>query len=82
MARGAPYSPAGNAGTREEALGTRFATHRDVYAPTGMFEGTGGATRLRQVIAFLLSIDDRTMEVPVPSRIGGAFDPDVCGQFR
>lgn len=82
VAHGAPYFHAGNARTLEEALGTRFATHRDVYAPTGMFEGTGGATRLRQVIAFLLSIDDRTMEVPVPSRIGGAFDPDVCGQFR
>ena len=84
VAHGAPYFHAGNARTLEEALGERFAAHRDLFAPTGMFEGVGGAARLRQLLAFLASIDERTEPVAQPARIGGSsgFDPDVCGQLR
>lgn len=84
VAHGAPYFHAGNARTLEEALGPRFATHRDVFAPTGMFEGAGGVVRLRQLLAFVTSIDERTEAIATPARIGGSsgFDPDVCGQLR
>lgn len=84
LAAGAPYFHAGNARTLEEALGPRFATHRDVFAPTGMFEGAGGVVRLRQLLAFVTSIDERTEAIATPARIGGSsgFDPDVCGQLR
>jgi YVTN family beta-propeller protein len=83
-AHGAPYFHAGNARTLEEALGPRFAAHRDLFAPTGMFEGAGGVIRLRQVLAFVASIDERTAMIATPARIGGSsgFDPDVCGQLR
>lgn len=84
VAHGAPYFHAGNARTLEEAFDARFATHRDVFAPTGMFEGAGGVVRLRQLLAFVASIDERTEVIPTPARIGGSsgFDPDVCGQLR
>jgi DNA-binding beta-propeller fold protein YncE len=84
VAHGAPYFHAGNARTLEEALGPRFATHRELFAPTGMFDGVGGATRMRQLVAFVASIDARTEPVAQPARIGGSsgFDPDVCGQLR
>jgi YVTN family beta-propeller protein len=84
VAHGAPYFHAGNARTLEEAMGPRFATHRDVFAPTGMFEGAGGVVRLRQLLAFVTSIDERTEVIATPARIGGSsgFDPDVCGQLR
>ncbi|MDB4930379.1 MAG: hypothetical protein JWM10_2863 [Myxococcaceae bacterium] len=83
-AHGAPYFHAGNARTLEEALGARFAAHRDLFAPTGMFEGAGGVIRLRQLLAFVASIDERTEMIATPARIGGSsgFDPDVCGQLR
>ncbi len=84
VAHNAPYFHAGNARSLEEAFGTRFAAHRDIFAPTGMFEGAGGVVRLRQLLAFLATIDERTEAFATPARIGGSsgFDPDVCGQLR
>ena len=82
VAHGAPYLHAGNARTLEEALGPRFEAHRSGYAPTGMFEGAGGAERLRQLLVFVASIDERTGGMATPARIGGSVGPDVCGQWR
>lgn len=82
VAHGAPYLHAGNARTLEEALGPRFEAHRSGYAPTGMFEGAGGAERLRQLLVFVASIDERTGGMATPARIGGSVGPDVCGRWR
>ncbi len=44
------------------------------------------ATELRQLVAFLLSIDGDTMEIAAPATVtvGSAapFDPNPCAQFR
>ena len=42
------------------------------------------AERLRQLLVFVASIDERTEVIATPARIGGSsgFDPDVCGQWR
>ena len=44
------------------------------------------ATELRQMVAFLLSIDGAAAEIALPTRVtppgGTAFDSDLCAQFR
>ena len=68
MVTGAPYFHAGNARTLEEALGDVFATHR-----TSLSAGfTPSQTELRQLVAFLLSIDETTY--PVSSPLSEKFD--------
>jgi hypothetical protein len=70
MVVGAPYFHAGNARTLEEALGDTFRAHR-----TSLFDFTPTATELRQLVAFLLSIDETTEPVT------GFADFDLCAQI-
>ena len=62
MATGAPYLHNGAAGTLEELLSDTFKPHlqagNQVFAPT--------PTELADLIAFIQSIDEDTMPIPVP----------------
>jgi hypothetical protein len=83
MGTGAPYLHAGNARTLEELLSSTFATHHQALSTNFLVDGPDRATQVRQLVAFLLSIDDRAMPVdvprlPVPGMAGQTFNPDVC----
>jgi mono/diheme cytochrome c family protein len=81
---GGPYLHAGNARTLEELFSTTFQTHYQAFSSN--FLATTGATRdqqVRQLVAFLLSIDENTMvfsNAQAQLRLG--FDPDICGSQR
>jgi mono/diheme cytochrome c family protein len=80
LAGSAPYLHAGQARTLEELFSDTFRAHHQAFSagwvPTG--------SELQALVAFLLSIDDSTATVPVPTRIPGTteFDPDLCEQFN
>jgi len=70
---GAPYFHAGNARTLEEAFGATFLGHHQspiaqVFNPT--------AAQIRQLVTFLLSIDESTTPVPIPAV--GSNGGDLC----
>ena len=70
---GAPYYHAGNARTLEEALSSTFQGHyqsplAQVFNPT--------ATQIRQLVAYLLSIDGSTTPLAIPAL--GAGGGDLC----
>jgi len=74
MVTGAPYFHAGNARTLEEAFATTFSkhytAHSTLFAPD--------ATQIKQLVAYLLSIDEDATAVPVPTTGTITFDPDLC----
>jgi YVTN family beta-propeller protein len=70
---GAPYFHAGNARTLEEAFSTMFVGHHQsaiasVFAPS--------ATQVKQLVAFLLSIDENEPAVAIPAK--GNKGGDIC----
>jgi cytochrome c peroxidase len=73
MATGAPYFHAGAARTLEEALGDDFDKHRRAFAENFRPD----RTQLRQLAAFILSIDETTAP-PAPAALG--FPVDLCAQ--
>jgi YVTN family beta-propeller protein len=73
MVTGAPYFHAGNARTLEEALGETFDRHRRALAENFRPD----ATQTRQLVAYLLSIDEDAAVPPAPN-LGFAFD--LCAQ--
>ena len=81
LALGGPLFHAGNARTLEEAFHSAFAAHHrnSVFAPD--LELTHDD--VRALVSYLLSIDDETDSVDVPSSSTGelSFDPDLCAQF-
>ncbi|MFO0652831.1 MAG: hypothetical protein U0326_41830 [Polyangiales bacterium] len=85
VAHNAPYFHAGNARSLEELFGDVFVGHHRAYSPA-FLTGAAQATELRQIVAFLLSIDGDTVDFPVPPRVtpgtGMPFEPDPCAQFR
>jgi hypothetical protein len=75
MGTAAPFFHAGNARTLEELLSTTFDAH--YRAMSANFLQTGDrAVQVRQLVAFLLSIDDDTAAVPPPTTLG--YNPDLC----
>jgi cytochrome c peroxidase len=74
MVTGAPYFHAGNARTLEEVLDTTFRTHYQALSSNFLDTGVR-ADQVRQMVAFLLSIDDTTTAATVPTT---AFNPDLC----
>jgi hypothetical protein len=74
---GAPYFHAGNARTLEEAFDAVFTSHHAALAPNPFAEDATRAVKLRQLVLYLLSIDERTPPVPVPIAELG-FDPHLC----
>ena len=74
MVTGAPYFHAGAARTLEEALGETFDRHRRAFSENFRPDDT----QLRQLTAFLLSIDETTAP-PAPTAFG--FPVDLCAQI-
>jgi hypothetical protein len=83
MGTGAPYFHAGNARTLEEALSDLFRTHHQAFNPNFLLGSADAAVRaasVRQLAAFLVSIDDQTTAVPFPT-ISGVTTVDLCTGF-
>jgi hypothetical protein len=76
MVTGAPYFHAGGARTLEEALGDTFARHRRAFSENF----TPSALDIRQLTAFLLSIDEDAAPVAPPSLQQLGFPHDLCQQ--
>ncbi|HEY0709935.1 MAG TPA: hypothetical protein VGG33_24185, partial [Polyangia bacterium] len=74
MASGAPYFHAGAARTLEEALGATFDRHRRAFAENFQPD----ADQVRQLAAYVLSIDEETPPPPVPAL---GFPLDLCAQI-
>jgi DNA-binding beta-propeller fold protein YncE/mono/diheme cytochrome c family protein len=70
---GAPFFHAGNARTLEELFDNMFAGHHQ-SAVAQVF--TPNATDIRQLVAYLLSIDESTLAFPVVAK--GATGGDLC----
>ena len=75
MTTGAPYFHAGNARTLEEAFATTFERHYRAMSTNFLQDGDRGA-QVRQLVAFLLSIDDDAAAVAPPTTLG--YNPDLC----
>jgi hypothetical protein len=81
LAHGGPYFHAGNARTLEEVFDDTFARHhRNAVIASDVVLSRGD---VRDLVSFVLSIDDDTEPVVVPSPETGerTFDPDLCAQF-
>jgi YVTN family beta-propeller protein len=75
MATGAPYFHGGNARTLEELFATTFERHYRAMS-TNFLQSGDRAAEIRQVIAFLLSIDDDAATFALPTALG--YNPDLC----
>jgi DNA-binding beta-propeller fold protein YncE len=74
VSTGAPYFHAGNARTLEEVFDPIYAAHYQAFSSN--FLDTGDrAAQVRQMIAFLLSIDEDTAVAAAPAL---GFDPTLC----
>lgn len=78
MSLGAPYFHAGNARTLEEAFDGAFTSHHAAFSAN--FLASADPNEIRQIVAYLLSIDDSTTPVEPPNAALG-FDPILCNQF-
>jgi hypothetical protein len=74
LVTGAPYFHGGNARTLEEALGDTFDRHRRALADGFRPD----AIQIRQLTAYLLSIDESTTAHAVPAL---GFATDLCAQI-
>jgi DNA-binding beta-propeller fold protein YncE len=82
MGSGAPFFHAGNARTLEEALDTTFRTHHQAMASNFLdVTDSNRARDVRQLTAFLVSIDDDTTPIALPATISGVGNPDLCRGF-
>jgi YVTN family beta-propeller protein len=70
---GGPFFHGGNARTLEEVLDARFSGHhQSAIAPAF----TVDATKIRQLVAFLMSIDESSAPIAIPAL--GATGGDLC----
>jgi hypothetical protein len=82
MGTGAPFFHAGNARTLEEALDNVFRGHHQAMAANFLdTTDVNRGTQIRQLAAFLVSIDDDTMPVGTPATLTGIGNPDLCRGF-
>ena len=75
LATGAPFFHAGNARSLEGVFSSTFATHMKALSPNFLDDDASGAKKA-QLIQFLLSIDEDTATVAVPS--AGATGGNFC----
>ncbi len=74
MLTGAPYFHGGNARTLEEVFDPAFDAHYQAFS-TNFLDVGDRALQVRQLVAFLLSIDDDAAPAAAPSL---GFDPTLC----
>ncbi|UJR85469.1 lactonase family protein [Sandaracinus amylolyticus] len=77
MVTGAPYFHAGNARTLEEVFATTFRAHHTAMSVNFLIGGTRDQ-EVRQMVAFLLSIDETSTPVDVPSEAQLGYDATLC----
>src|SRR5262249_51392049 len=70
---GAPYFHAGNARTLEEVFSSMFLAHHQ-SAIANVFKPD--ATQVKQLVAYLLSLDEAEPTFPIPAK--GATGGDLC----
>jgi cytochrome c peroxidase len=75
MGTAAPFFHAGNARTLEELFSATFGAHYRALSPNFLQAGDR-ATQVRQIVAFLLTIDDDTTVISPPTTLG--YNPDLC----
>lgn len=82
LASSAPYFHAGNARTLEEVFDKLFDRHTQAHASAflGEPDPIKRAAMVKQLVAFLLSIDASTTPIPVPSATTLGYDVDLCAQ--
>ena len=82
MGTGAPFFHAGNARTLEEVFDNLFRAHHQTLAANFLDPtDTMRPAQIRQLVAFLVSIDDDTMPVAFPTGITGLSNVDLCSGF-
>ena len=84
MGTGAPFFHAGNARTLEEALADVFRSHHQAMSANFLGSSEDSmvrANQVRQLVAFLTSIDDDTTPIALPATIAGVNNPDLCTGF-
>jgi hypothetical protein len=74
---GAPYFHAGNARTLEELFAVAFEEHHSAFVTSFLPDDASRETKIRQLVAFLASIDRGMAPVAVPTAALG-FDPNLC----
>jgi len=78
MSTGAPYFHGGNARTLEELFDSTFSAHYKAHSAIFLdVTGQARTDQVRQIVAFLLSIDESTQTV-TPMQGGLTFNPDLC----
>ena len=77
LATGAPYFHAGNARTLEETFDATFQAHHTSLSTNFLLTGDRD-TQIRQLVAFLLSIDEGTTAVAVPGVSALGYNPVLC----
>ena len=77
LGTGAPYYHGGNARTLEESLDAIFEDHHTSLSENFLVTGDRDL-QVRQLVAFLLSIDEDTAPVAVPTAAALGYDPDLC----
>ena len=73
---GAPYFHAGNARTLEEVLTVQFKGHYQALASTFLGGAAPDPTMVKQLVAYLLSIDGAEPAVTIPPK--GSAGGDLC----
>lgn len=77
MQVGAPYLHAGNARTLEELFDALFVGHHGALADAGFLQGAGAVAARDALVQYLLSIDESTAAMALPSS-AGAQGGDFC----
>jgi YVTN family beta-propeller protein len=73
---GAPYLHAGNARTLEEVFAPTFNAHARAFSAQFLADPKARAEQVRQLVAFLLSLDDGAAPVTTPSTL--PYETDLC----
>ncbi len=76
MSTAAPFFHAGNARTLEELFSTTFIAHYRALSVNFLQDGDR-EMQVRQLVAFLMSIDDDTTTFTLPTATLG-YNPDLC----
>jgi hypothetical protein len=78
LASGAPYFHAGNARTLEEVFDETFSDHHQAFNSTFLGQVRNRPQQIRELVAYLLSIDDGTPPEAAPPPEVLPFNPELC----
>jgi hypothetical protein len=78
LGSGAPYFHGGNARTLEEVFDPAFTAHYQAMSVNFLTTPATRATEVRQMVAYLLSIDESTAPLTVPAAATLGYNPLLC----